>query len=141
MSPQWGAPPPQNREPAPPGKGPPGVESLAGPPKTLPNLSGGLGLTPPRNDGKYWALPPEGFKGGFIRGTTALPSGGGLYLARPRGGGSLKGPPRWGAVPSNQFLRRGGNNFPAEDCVKMKKMLWDAIGREIGGRHELYERK
>lgn len=33
----------------------------------------------------------------------------------------------------------GGTNIEAVDRVKLMKMVWDAIGTEFGGRHELYE--
>jgi 4-hydroxyphenylacetate 3-monooxygenase len=35
---------------------------------------------------------------------------------------------------------RGSNGIVAMDRVKLLKLLWDAIGSEFGGRHELYER-
>ena len=35
---------------------------------------------------------------------------------------------------------RGSNGFDAVDRVKLMKLLWDAVGTEFGGRHELYER-
>lgn len=34
---------------------------------------------------------------------------------------------------------RGSNGMVAVDRVKLLKLLWDAIGSEFGGRHELYE--
>jgi aromatic ring hydroxylase len=34
---------------------------------------------------------------------------------------------------------RGSNGYDAEDRVKLMKLMWDAIGSEFGGRHELYE--
>ena len=34
---------------------------------------------------------------------------------------------------------RGSNGYDAEQRVKLMKLLWDAIGSEFGGRHELYE--
>jgi len=34
---------------------------------------------------------------------------------------------------------RGSNGYKAEERVKLMKLLWDAIGSEFGGRHELYE--
>jgi two-component FAD-dependent monooxygenase len=37
------------------------------------------------------------------------------------------------------FLR-GSNGIDAEQRVKIMKLLWDAVGSEFGGRHELYER-
>ena len=39
----------------------------------------------------------------------------------------------------DQFVR-GSNGYTAEQRVKLMKLLWDAIGTEFGGRHELYER-
>jgi 4-hydroxyphenylacetate 3-monooxygenase len=35
---------------------------------------------------------------------------------------------------------RGSNGYDAEQRIKLLKLLWDAIGTEFGGRHELYER-
>ena len=35
---------------------------------------------------------------------------------------------------------RGSNGMDAEARIKLMKLLWDAIGTEFGGRHELYER-
>lgn len=35
---------------------------------------------------------------------------------------------------------RGSGNIAAEQRVKVMKLLWDSIGSEFGGRHELYER-
>jgi len=35
---------------------------------------------------------------------------------------------------------RGSNGYDAVDRVKVMKALWDAVGTEFGGRHELYER-
>lgn len=39
----------------------------------------------------------------------------------------------------DQYVR-GSNGMIAVDRVKLMKLLWDAIGTEFGGRHELYER-
>ena len=39
----------------------------------------------------------------------------------------------------DQFVR-GSNGYTAEQRVKLMKLMWDAIGSEFGGRHELYER-
>jgi 4-hydroxyphenylacetate 3-monooxygenase len=33
-----------------------------------------------------------------------------------------------------------GTGMTAEDRIKLYKLIWDAIGTEFGGRHELYER-
>ena len=35
---------------------------------------------------------------------------------------------------------RGSNGVEALDRMKIMKLLWDAVGSEFGGRHELYER-
>ena len=35
---------------------------------------------------------------------------------------------------------RGSNGYDARERVKLLKLLWDAVGTEFGGRHELYER-
>ncbi|HLF76778.1 MAG TPA: 4-hydroxyphenylacetate 3-hydroxylase N-terminal domain-containing protein [Dehalococcoidia bacterium] len=35
---------------------------------------------------------------------------------------------------------RGSGGYSAEERVKLMKLMWDAIGSEFGGRHELYER-
>ena len=34
---------------------------------------------------------------------------------------------------------RGSNGYNALERVKLLKILWDAVGTEFGGRHELYE--
>jgi 4-hydroxyphenylacetate 3-monooxygenase len=39
----------------------------------------------------------------------------------------------------DRFIR-GANGVEAIDRVKLMKLLWDAVGTEFGGRHELYER-
>jgi 4-hydroxyphenylacetate 3-monooxygenase len=35
---------------------------------------------------------------------------------------------------------RGSGGYSAEQRVKLMKLMWDAMGSEFGGRHELYER-
>ena len=35
---------------------------------------------------------------------------------------------------------RGSDGMPAVERVKIMKALWDSVGTEFGGRHELYER-
>jgi 4-hydroxyphenylacetate 3-monooxygenase len=35
---------------------------------------------------------------------------------------------------------RGSNGYEAVDRVKLMKLIWDSVGSEFGGRHELYER-
>src|SRR5713101_2347657 len=39
----------------------------------------------------------------------------------------------------DQFVR-GSNGYSSLDRVKLMKLMWDAVGTEFGGRHELYER-
>jgi len=39
----------------------------------------------------------------------------------------------------DQFYR-GSNDYDAEHKIKLVNLLWDSIGSEFGGRHELYER-
>jgi 4-hydroxyphenylacetate 3-monooxygenase len=39
----------------------------------------------------------------------------------------------------DQYVR-GSNGYSAEERVKLMKLMWDAVGTEFGGRHELYER-
>src|ERR1019366_2433523 len=39
----------------------------------------------------------------------------------------------------DQYVR-GSNGYDAVDRVKLFKLMWDAMGTEFGGRHELYER-
>jgi 4-hydroxyphenylacetate 3-monooxygenase len=34
---------------------------------------------------------------------------------------------------------RGSNGYTAEQRIKLMKLLWDTLGTEFGGRHELYE--
>src|SRR5215468_5487642 len=38
----------------------------------------------------------------------------------------------------DQYMR-GSNGYKAEERVKLMKLLWDSLGTEFGGRHELYE--
>lgn len=35
---------------------------------------------------------------------------------------------------------RGSNGYSGEERIKVMKLIWDALGTEFGGRHELYER-
>lgn len=39
----------------------------------------------------------------------------------------------------DQYVR-GSNGYEAVERVKLMKLIWDSIGSEFGGRHELYER-
>ena len=43
----------------------------------------------------------------------------------------------------DKYLRqyvRGSNGIEYKERIKIMKLLWDAVGSEFGGRHELYER-
>jgi 4-hydroxyphenylacetate 3-monooxygenase len=42
--------------------------------------------------------------------------------------------------PYLQRYVRGSNGIGYKERIKVMKLLWDAIGSEFGGRHELYER-
>src|SRR5699024_9865803 len=37
-------------------------------------------------------------------------------------------------------LYRGSNDITAHDKIKLIKLLWEVVGSEFAGRHELYER-
>ncbi|KAA5825934.1 4-hydroxyphenylacetate 3-hydroxylase N-terminal domain-containing protein [Saccharopolyspora hirsuta] len=39
----------------------------------------------------------------------------------------------------DQYVR-GSNGYDAVERVKLMKLIWDSLGSEFGGRHELYER-
>jgi hypothetical protein len=39
----------------------------------------------------------------------------------------------------DQYMR-GSGGMAATERVKLMKLIWDSIGSEFGGRHELYER-
>jgi 4-hydroxyphenylacetate 3-monooxygenase len=39
----------------------------------------------------------------------------------------------------DQYIR-GSDGYPAEERVKLMKLLWETVGTEFAGRHELYER-
>src|SRR5438046_9976817 len=42
--------------------------------------------------------------------------------------------------PALEKSLRGSDGTGAVERVKLMKLLWDAMGTEFGGRHELYER-
>jgi aromatic ring hydroxylase len=42
-------------------------------------------------------------------------------------------------LPYLERYLRGSNGYTAEQRVKLMKLLWDCLGTEFGGRHELYE--
>jgi 4-hydroxyphenylacetate 3-monooxygenase len=49
----------------------------------------------------------------------------------------------WKSAEVRPYLEkylRGAGGIEALDRVKLMKLLWDAMGTEFGGRHELYER-
>jgi len=64
-----------------------------------------------------------------------LLAGGGI-IQLPASGGDLLHP-QLGPV-LRKYLRVPGT--PAEDRVKLLKLVWDALGSEFAGRHEQYER-
>ena len=45
-----------------------------------------------------------------------------------------------GDAKVSRSIVRGSNGYSAVERVKLMKLMWDAIGTEFGGRHELYER-
>lgn len=61
---------------------------------------------------------------------------GGAPLAVPSSGRDLANPELRPLI--DRFYR--GSDSSAEDRIKLLKLVWDAIGTEFGGRHELYER-
>ncbi len=42
-------------------------------------------------------------------------------------------------APYLERYLRGSNGYTAQERVKLMKLLWDCLGTEFGGRHELYE--
>lgn len=64
-----------------------------------------------------------------------LLAGGGI-IQLPASGGDLLHPQLGPVV--RKYLRVPGT--PAEDRVKLLKLVWDALGSEFAGRHEQYER-
>lgn len=58
-----------------------------------------------------------------------------IYL--PSGAADFKSPE---VRPYLDKYVRGSDGMPAVERVKIMKALWDSIGTEFGGRHELYER-
>ena len=61
---------------------------------------------------------------------------GGAPLVTPSGAEDLANP---GLRPLIDRYYRG-TQTTASERIKLFKLLWDAIGTEFGGRHELYER-
>ncbi|MDQ0940621.1 4-hydroxyphenylacetate 3-hydroxylase family protein [Streptomyces sp. V1I1] len=64
-----------------------------------------------------------------------LLAGGGV-IQLPASGGDLRHPELGPVV--RKYLRAPGT--PAEDRIKLLKLVWDALGSEFAGRHEQYER-
>lgn len=62
---------------------------------------------------------------------------GGALIARPSSSLDWKQPE---LRPLLDQFYRGSNGYDAVDKIKLVNLLWDAIGSEFGGRHELYER-
>ncbi len=61
----------------------------------------------------------------------------GSLIVQPSSAADFKTP---ALRPYLEKLYRGSNGFDAESKMKLVKLMWDAIGTEYGGRHELYER-
>src|SRR5262245_7020158 len=61
---------------------------------------------------------------------------GGAPLVAPSGREDLLNPDLRPLI--DRYYR--GTGMPAIDRIKLFKLVWDAIGTEFGGRHELYER-
>jgi 4-hydroxyphenylacetate 3-monooxygenase len=60
---------------------------------------------------------------------------GGAPIAMPSSAADLNSPLLRPLI--DRFYR--GSDSNAEDRIKLYKLIWDAIGSEFGGRHELYE--
>jgi 4-hydroxyphenylacetate 3-monooxygenase len=58
-----------------------------------------------------------------------------IYL--PSSAADLKSPQ---TRPYLDTYLRGSGGMDAEQRIKLLKLVWDSIGSEFGGRHELYER-
>ncbi|MGZ4409628.1 MAG: 4-hydroxyphenylacetate 3-hydroxylase family protein, partial [Gaiellaceae bacterium] len=61
---------------------------------------------------------------------------GGALIVRPSSARDWKEPE---LRPLLDQFYRGSNGYDAEHKIKLVNLLWDAIGSEFGGRHELYE--
>ena len=70
---------------------------------------------------------------GIIENQTA-----GAPIARPPSSRDWKEPE---LRPLFDEFYRGSNGYDAEHKIKLVNLLWDAIGSEFGGRHELYMAK
>ncbi len=102
------------------------------------------------------ALDPQPGPGGSVLPKTEYAAAGRLFatLAWPRvkeifelvlGGGPIVVPSSYKDLKSQELrplLERfyRGSESTAEQRIKLFKLIWDAIGTEFGGRHELYER-
>jgi 4-hydroxyphenylacetate 3-monooxygenase len=102
------------------------------------------------------ALDPQPGPGGSVLPKTEYAASGRLFatLAWPRvkeifelvlGGGPIVVPSSYKDLQNpelrpvlERFYR--GSESSAEERIKLFKLIWDAIGTEFGGRHELYER-
>jgi len=102
------------------------------------------------------AFDPQPGPGGSVLPKTEYAAAGRLFatLAWPRvkeifelvlGGGPIVVPSSYKDLQSKELrpvLERfyRGSDSSAEERIKLFKLIWDAIGTEFGGRHELYER-
>jgi 4-hydroxyphenylacetate 3-monooxygenase len=62
---------------------------------------------------------------------------GGMLVVHPSSSADWKQPE---LRPLLDQFYRGSAGYTALDKIKLVKLLWDSIGSEFGGRHELYER-
>src|SRR5690625_4854684 len=98
----------------------------AGPKGTLlPNLNTGLA---------YRVFMSEGWPQvkGIIQNVVA-----GNLIVQPSSASDFKNPE---LRPLLDRLYRGSNEITALDKIMLVKMLWEVVGSEYAGRHELYER-
>jgi 4-hydroxyphenylacetate 3-monooxygenase len=91
----------------------------------LPNLNYGLAYRMFMSEG--WPKVKE-----IIENVVA-----GSLIAQPSSAKDFKNPE---LRPYLDKLYRGSYGVKAEEKIKLIKLLWDVIGTEYGGRHELYER-
>lgn len=91
----------------------------------LPNLNSGL---------SYRVFMSEGWPQikGIIQNVVA-----GNLIVQPSSASDFKNPE---LRPLLDRLYRGSNDITAHDKIKLIKLLWEVVGSEYAGRHELYER-
>ena len=75
-----------------------------------------------------------------MRATTPLASVRRLSISNARLPSSVKDFANPSIEPYLRQYVRGSHGIEYKERIKIMKLLWDAIGTEFGGRHELYER-